>query len=110
MILETTVLAEGLSFPEGPRWHDNKLWFSDMYDGWVRTVDLNGKLEKVVEVPYSPSGLGWLPDGRMLVVSMIDRRLLQLDPQGLSEAVHLSRLASFHYLPHPLMSHAYRLL
>jgi sugar lactone lactonase YvrE len=93
---ETTVLAEGLLFPEGPRWHEDKLWFSDMQLRWVLTVDLLGRLEKVVEVPHAPSGLGWLPDGRLLVVSMLDRRLLRLDSQGLCEAADLSRLASYH--------------
>ncbi len=96
MIYETIVLTEGLLFPEGPRWHEGKLWFSDMHDCWVRTVDLSGKKEHIAEVPASPSGLGWLPDGRLLVVSMIDRRLLRLDPEGLSEVADLSRLASFH--------------
>lgn len=96
MTRTTTILAEGLSFPEGPRWHQNRLWFSDMNAGWVMTLDLSGKLEAVVHVPGSPSGLGWLPDGRMLVVSMIDRRLLRLDPQGLTEAANLFDLASYH--------------
>ena len=96
MTMETTVLAEGLLFPEGPRWHDEKLWFSDMHDGRVRTVDLNGIMEPICEVPYSPSGLGWLPNGRLLVVSMINRRLLRLDPEGLTEVADLSQLASFH--------------
>ncbi|MBI5601831.1 MAG: SMP-30/gluconolactonase/LRE family protein [Deltaproteobacteria bacterium] len=96
MIYETAVLAEGLLFPEGPRWHNEKLWFSDMHDCWVRTVDLSGKMEKIFEVPHSPSGLGWLPDGQLLVVSMIDRRLLRLDPEGLSEAADLMDLASFY--------------
>lgn len=96
MILETTILAEGLLFPEGPRWHDEKIWVSDMHAGWVLTVDLKGKMEKIIEVPESPSGLGWLPDGRLLVVSMLNRRLLRLDPEGLSEVADLSRLASFH--------------
>lgn len=96
MILETTILTEGLLFPEGPRWHEDRLWFSDMHDRWVRTVDLRGKEEHIVEVPYSPSGLGWLPDGRLLVVSMIDRRLLRLDPEGLTEVADLNGLASFH--------------
>jgi sugar lactone lactonase YvrE len=61
------------------------------------TVDLDGKAETVVEVQGSPSGLGWLPDGRLLVVSMRDRRLLRLDPaDGLVEVADLSDLASFH--------------
>jgi len=50
-----------------------------MQSHWVTTVDLQGKTEKIVEGPGSPSGLGWLPDGRLLVVSMTDRRLLRLD-------------------------------
>ena len=60
------------------------------------TVDTAGKSEKIIEVKRSPSGLGWLPDGRLLVVSMLDRRLLRLDPEGLVEVADLSRLASFH--------------
>lgn len=96
MILRTAVLAEGFLFPEGPRWHEGKLWIADMQSRWVLTVDLAGHTEKVTEVAGSPSGLGWLPDGRLLVVSMIDRRLLRLDPDGLAEAADLSRLASYH--------------
>jgi sugar lactone lactonase YvrE len=96
MILETAILVEGLLFPEGPRWHDEKIWISDMHACWVMTVDLNGNVEKIIEVPESPSGLGWLPDGRLLVVSMMNRCLLRLDPEGLSEVADLSRLASFH--------------
>ncbi len=80
MTQDTTILLDGLLFPEGPRWHADKLWFSDMQGLHVMTVDLAGNSEKIVKVKGSPSGLGWLPDGRLLVVSMIDRRLLRLDP------------------------------
>ena len=92
----TSVLLDGLAFPEGPRWRDGKLWFSDMHGDRVMTVDLKGRTETVVEVPGWPSGLGWLPDGRLLVVSMTDRRLLRLDPGGLTQVADLSALASFH--------------
>jgi sugar lactone lactonase YvrE len=61
MPLETTVLLDGLWFPEGPRWHNGKLWFSDIYANKVMTVDLNGHSDVIVEVPGRPSGLGWLP-------------------------------------------------
>jgi len=74
MSLKTKVLLDGLFFPEGPRWHEGKLWFSDMQGGRVMTVDLDGKCDNIVDVPGAPSGLGWLPDERLLVVSMIDRR------------------------------------
>jgi sugar lactone lactonase YvrE len=94
MTLETKVLLEGLAFGECPRWHHGKLWFSDMFAHKVMTVDLDSKTETIVEVPGTPAGLGWLPDGRLLVVSMTDRRLLRLDPGGLTEVADLSGLAS----------------
>jgi sugar lactone lactonase YvrE len=90
------VLLDGLAFPEGPRWHEGKLWFSDMHAHRVMTVDLDGRAETIVEVPGRPSGLGWLPDGRLLVVSMTDRRLLRLDGSTLGVVAELSGLASFH--------------
>jgi sugar lactone lactonase YvrE len=96
MVFETKVLLDGLTLPEGPRWHDGKLWFSDFFTHRVMTVDLDGHAEAVVEVPGQPSGLGWLPDGRLLVVSMMDRRLMRLDPEGLVEVANLSGLASYH--------------
>jgi sugar lactone lactonase YvrE len=93
---DTRILLDDLLFPEGPRWHDGKLWFSDMQGLHVMTLDMDGNAEKIVEVRCSPSGLGWLPDGRLLVVSMMDRRLLRLDPSGLVEIADLANLASFH--------------
>jgi sugar lactone lactonase YvrE len=90
------VLLDHLMFPEGPRWHGGRLYFSDMHAHKVMTVDLNGATSVVCEVPNWPSGLGWLPDGRMLVVSMTDRKLMRLDPDGLSFHADLSGLASFH--------------
>jgi sugar lactone lactonase YvrE len=96
MPAKARVLLDGLVFPEGPRWHDGKLWFSDMHAHRVMTVDLAGRAETICEVPGQPSGLGWLPDGRLLVVSMTDRRLLRLDPTGLSVVAELASLAGFH--------------
>lgn len=92
----TTVLVEGLRFPEGPRWHDGRLWCSDQHDRRVVSVGLDGSVETIVEVPECPSGLGWLPDGRLLVVSMRDRKLLRLDPEGLTEVADLSDLATWY--------------
>jgi sugar lactone lactonase YvrE len=93
---EFKVLLDGLMFTEGPRWHDGKLFFSDMHAHKVMSVDLEGKAQIIVEVPTWPSGLGWLPDGRMLIVSMTDRRLLRLDPDGLKTHADLDTLASFY--------------
>ena len=88
------LLLDGLVFPEGPRWHEGRLWFSDMHAKEVVAVDMDGKRETIVQVPQQPSGLGWLPDGRLLIVSMLDRKLLRLDPDGLREHADLSGLAS----------------
>lgn len=83
----------GLAFPESPRWHEGALWFSDFHSHRVSRVTPQGRAETVVEVPGQPSGLGWLPDGRLLVVSMNDRRLLRLDGAALVEVADLSALA-----------------
>ena len=94
---EGRVLLDGLAFPEGPRWHEGRLWFSDMHSLTVVAVDEQGNREDIVHVDGCPSGLGWLPDGRLLVVSMNDRRLLRLETDGrLVEVADLSQLASFH--------------
>jgi sugar lactone lactonase YvrE len=89
------VLLDHLAFPEGPRWHDGKLFFSDMHAHKVMTVDLDGKTQTIAEVPNRPSGLGWLPDGRMLVVSMTDRKLMRLEGGSLKLHADLGKLASF---------------
>jgi len=93
---ETRRLAERLVFPEGPRWHDGKLWFSDMNAQQVMTVDLSGNLETIVTVPGNPSGLGWNLQGELLIVSMGDRRLLKLTDKGLEEVANLWNLATYH--------------
>jgi sugar lactone lactonase YvrE len=90
------ILIDGLRFPEGPRWHDERLWLSDMHAQQVLAVDLAGHRETIVEVPGDPSGLGWLPDGRLQLVSMRDRRLLRLEGSRLVEVADLSGLAPFH--------------
>ena len=86
--LET--LVDGIVFGEAPRWHAGRLFFSDIKAHRVEAVDQGGKRETVALLRGEPSGLGWLPDGRMLVVSMEDHRLLRLDPEGLREVADLS--------------------
>jgi sugar lactone lactonase YvrE len=89
-------VASGLTFPEGLRWHDGALWFSDMHAYAVQRLEPDGTVTRVADVPGCPSGLGFLPDGRLVVVSMHDRRLLRLDPDGLHEHADLSGLAPWH--------------
>jgi len=75
--ITTTVLAEGFIFLEGPRWHDGRLWMSDILAQTVYTLTLDGQQEEVFRLPSRPSGLGFLPDGTPLVVSMKERRLFR---------------------------------
>jgi sugar lactone lactonase YvrE len=93
-----TVL-DGMSYLEGPRWHAGRLYVSDFYTGDVVAVDLDGGADPqtVTNVPAQPSGLGWMPDGSMLVVSMRDRRVLRVRDGGAPEVhAELSELASWH--------------
>ena len=87
---------DGLTFGEGPRWHEEKFYFSDFYSHKVFSLDMDGNSEVIVEVPAQPSGLGWMPDGTMLIVSMKDKKLLSFNKNTLSEVADLSNLAGFH--------------
>ena len=88
------VLVDGLTFPEGPRWRDGRLYFSDFYSHRVLAVDLDGKLDTIATVPQQPSGLGFAPDGTLLIVSMLDRRLLRLKGGKLETVADMSALAT----------------
>ena len=94
MSKKTEVLIEGLTFTEGPRWHDGRLYFSDFFTHRVLAVDTEGNMETIVETPQQPSGLGWSPDGSMLIVSMNDQKLLSFSNGELSEVADLSQLAT----------------
>ena len=96
MIKKTRILMDGLTFGEGPRWHDGKFYFSDFYSHKVFSLDMEGNSEVIVEVPGQPSGLGWMPDGTMLIVSMKDKKLLSFINNTLCEVADLSDLAGFH--------------
>ena len=82
MALKPQVLAEGFLFPEGPRWHEGKLWFSDIHAHQVRTLSLSGKSEVVAEMEDRPSGIGFLPDGTPIVTLMRKCRVLKLGAKG----------------------------
>ncbi len=83
MRLKANVVLTGLGVPESLRWHDGALWFVDLVrGGCVYRFALTGELDRVVEVPGRAGGLGWLPDGRMLVVSMDHRCVYRQEPDG----------------------------
>ncbi|QIG43078.1 SMP-30/gluconolactonase/LRE family protein [Nocardioides anomalus] len=82
---ELRTVVSGMSFTECPRWHEGRLWFVDFYTHVVCSVAEDGSdLRTEVEVPQQPSGLGWLPDGRLLYVSMRDRLVMRREPDGTS--------------------------
>ena len=92
-----TTLVDKLSFSEGPRWHNGRLFYSDFYRHVVEAVDMSGNVETIANVPTQPSGLGWLPDGRLLIVSMTDRSILRQEQDGtLVTHADLSSIATFH--------------
>jgi sugar lactone lactonase YvrE len=82
MAHELDELLTGGAFFEGPRWRDGCWWVSDFYRGLVLAVTPEGEAEEVMEVEHQPSGLGWMPDGSLLVVSMKDHRILRRDSEG----------------------------
>jgi sugar lactone lactonase YvrE len=77
------VVIEGRSFLEGPRWHDGRIWVSDFYTGEVLSAAADGSdLRIEAQIDGQPSGLGWLPDGRLLFVSMVDHTVMRRESDG----------------------------
>jgi sugar lactone lactonase YvrE len=80
---EINVVLTDMAYLECPRWHDDRIWVADFYRHQVLSATEDGRdLRVEAEVPQQPSGLGWLPDGRLLVVSMRDRKLLRREAGG----------------------------
>jgi sugar lactone lactonase YvrE len=89
--------VSGLFFGECPRWHEGRLWYSDFFDHAVFSVSPEG--ERRVEVAFDgePAGLGWLPDGRLLINSRLDRVIVRREPDGsLVEHGDLRPFATWH--------------
>jgi sugar lactone lactonase YvrE len=90
-----TSILDNLTFAEGPRWRDGRLWFSDFYAYEVIAVDIQGNRETICTIPEQPSGLGWTPDGVLLIVSMRDQKLVRLEDDKLVEHADLSEHANY---------------
>jgi sugar lactone lactonase YvrE len=92
----SNVIREGLSFGEGPRWHEGRLWFADFYRHGVFSIAGDGSDERLEHsVPSQPSGLGWLPDGDLLCVSATDQRVLRFSGSAESTFADISSYCSF---------------
>ena len=100
MTYSTYVVVSGLVFPESPRWHQGRFWFTDQFTGRIMTLTLDGVLDTLATLPDHAGGLGWLPDGTTLVVGMTERRLHRLkkgsDPVAAEPHANLTGLAGFH--------------
>ena len=86
----STPFLDGFVFLEGPRWHADRLWVSDIWGETLYTVTEDGTHEARATLAGRPSGLGFLPDGTPLVVSMLERRLYRLAASGLELHADLS--------------------
>jgi sugar lactone lactonase YvrE len=85
-----TPLANGFCFGEGPRWFEGLLWFSDMLGEAVHTVNLHGDMTKLPLIGHAPSGLGFRPDGSLLIASTENRQVLRYDGDAVATVVDLS--------------------
>ncbi len=101
MHADWTLVIDGIDFGEGPRWHEGRLWFSDFYQQTISSVEIHpdGSGTRHVELTHDgrPSGLGWLPDGRLLFVSMLDRKVMRREADGsIVEHADLSAVTGGH--------------
>lgn len=93
MVEGLTPLATGFCFGEGPRWFEGLLWFSDMLGEAVHTVTVGGAMTTLPLPGHAPSGLGFRPDGTLLIVSAEERKLLAYDGETVDTVADLSALA-----------------
>jgi sugar lactone lactonase YvrE len=89
-------LANGFCFGEGPRWFEGLLWFSDRLGAAVHTADMRGTLTTLPLPGHSPSGLGFRPDGSLLIASTEDRQVLRYDGESVVGIADLTDLAPAH--------------
>jgi sugar lactone lactonase YvrE len=92
-LVRTTELASGICFGESPRWFEGLLWFSDMLGEAVHTVPLGGAMTTLPLPGHAPSGLGFRPDGTLLIVSTERRQVLVYDGDTVELLADLRGLA-----------------
>ncbi|MBL4623220.1 MAG: SMP-30/gluconolactonase/LRE family protein [Immundisolibacteraceae bacterium] len=92
--LSAELFVDGLVFGEGPRWHNEHLYVSDMFAHQLLRIDMQGNKTVIAKVPGRPSGSGFLANGSQLLVSMVDRRILKLSGNDVSEVANLNALTN----------------
>ena len=98
MMTGTTTLVDstkGLKFTESPRWHHGKLWFIDIHDKRVKTVDLSGSVATELELPFIPNAFGLAPDGSVVVGDAFQRRIYRRTEGTLQQVADISNLTTF---------------
>ncbi len=91
--LTTSPMAGGYTFLEAPRWHEGRLWCVDFFTNRVLSFDQQGEEHLEAEIPGIPSGIGFLPDGDLLVVSQFDHKVLRCSGSRISEHADLTRIS-----------------
>jgi sugar lactone lactonase YvrE len=87
--------SKGLKFTESPRWHDGKLWFIDIHDKRIKTVDLSGSVATELELPFIPNAFGLTPDGAIVVGDAFQRKIYRRTGGALQQAADVSSLTTF---------------
>ncbi|WP_295886588.1 SMP-30/gluconolactonase/LRE family protein [uncultured Thiohalocapsa sp.] len=95
-LYQAQVIADGLAFPEGPRWHDGRFWFTDQHAHRVLAMAADGGLTTIATTEDRPGGLGWLPNGELLCVLMTTRQIVRVVDGGLRPYADLSQHAPWH--------------
>ena len=85
----------GLKFTESSRWHDGKLWFLDIHDKRIKTVDLTGSVATILELPFIPNGFGLTPAGTILVGDAFERRIHRWAGGAIQQVADISDLTKF---------------
>ncbi|MEH2492244.1 SMP-30/gluconolactonase/LRE family protein [Bradyrhizobium sp. AZCC 2230] len=92
---ELRTVLDGGRYYEGPRWHAGRLWFVDCMARTLLSIDPSGGLQEHVRLTDdTPCGLGVLPDGTIVVLTMFRKRLLAFANERLSLYADLSRIAA----------------
>src|SRR4051812_950503 len=86
--MQPSVVGDGLVFAEGPRWYDGRFWVSDVHGHRIQTLNDDGTWRIEIELDDRPSGTGWLPDGTLIISSLLDCRLLRVAPGSSEVQVH----------------------
>ena len=87
--------TKGLKFTESPRWYNGKLWFLDIHDKRIKTVDLSGSVATVMELPFIPNSFGLTPEGTVVVGDAFQRRIYRASGDALQQVADISELTEF---------------